>query len=374
MIVGYDADSAKSGQGVGTYASNLLDGLRIVDDRLVLEPFNYMNFYNNMSLGAKLSKFWLRTTRRTSGDAYWEWNVLPGLGEEKKIEIFHAMGGCVPKKAKFKTVMTIHDLAFYYYPDYLPKKTARFFKTWYRESAESADAVIAISECTKKDILKFWNVQEEKIHVVHHGVSGDFRVKLDTNTISACLSKYKIKTRYFLFVGELNHRKNIHTLIDAFSIVSKEVRDVKLVLAGKPQEGSYPNQIQEKIDKLGLKKDVIFTGRVSFDELKALYQEAIAFVFPTQYEGFGLPVLEAMASGAPVISSKNSSIPEIAGDAAILVNHEKSEDLANAMSLLARNENERTMLKRKGIEQVSKFTWEMTAKKTLKLYSRLIEG
>jgi len=371
MNIGYDCSVSSNIQGTGIYSENLINGLKNLDAGLNIIGLDYLEFFNNMSLSQNISKFMMRKKAGASGDPYWEWNIVPKIGKEKEIDIFHSLSGCVPKKADFKTIMTIHDLAYYYFPDYLTPPTIKFFKKYYMESAQSADALIAISESTKKDIMKFWEVPEDRIHVIHHGVSDKYFERKPDNEILETKKKYSIPGDYFLFVGELNYRKNIHTLIKAFEIFQRENKGCKLVLTGKLQKGTYGNTINSIIKETGLKNDIIFTGRVTMDELFCLYQGATAFVFPTLYEGFGLPVLEAMASGTPVISSNTSSIPEVAGDAAILVDPEDKEAVAEAMLEILNKPDLSDILVQKGLVRGKDFTWRITADKTLKLYQGL---
>ncbi|MCK5347134.1 MAG: glycosyltransferase family 4 protein [Candidatus Heimdallarchaeota archaeon] len=372
MKVGYDSNSSQNIQGTGTYASNLINNMKIIDPELDLIGLDYQEFYENMGLKDRIKKLIMRKKAKASGDPYWEWNKVPEIGKEKGIEIYHSMGGCVPKSADFETIQTILDLAYYYYPDYLTPPTINFFKKWYKESAQSADVLIAISESTKKDIIKYWDIPEEKIHVIHLGVSDKYFEKKPEDEIIQTKKKYLIPGNYFLFVGELNYRKNINTLIKGFKIFQKENKGCKLVLAGRLQEGAYGNTINTLIKNNGLENEILFPGRVTMDELFCLYQGATAFVFPSLYEGFGLPVLEAMASETPVISSNTSSIPEVAGDAAILVDPLDEKAIAEAMLRIHDDSNLSNSLIQKGRARAEQFTWKKTAEKTLDLYKKTI--
>lgn len=366
MKVGYDSGTSRNAFGTGTYASRLLEALAGKVDAV---GFDYDEFRRTMGFGAKLRKHASRISNRTSGDVHWEWNVVPELGRKAGIDAYHALGSCVPLSAPFKRVMTVHDLAFYHHPEYMDAPTLRFYKGFYRRSAQSADAVLAISDATKKDMMKFWDVPADRIHVVHHGVGKEFFERKAEAEISAALKKNGISGRYYLAVGELNHRKNLHTLIRAFT---KCPSDMKLVLCGKAQKGGYSGSLEKIASELGVLGRVAFTGRVSFDEMRCLYQRASAFVFPSLYEGFGLPILEAQASGAPVVCSDNSSLPEVAGDGALLVPATDVDKMAEAMAK-ALEDKARTALVDKGFENARRFTWERTADGTVAVYNRVTE-
>jgi glycosyltransferase involved in cell wall biosynthesis len=363
MKVGYDSGTTRNAQGTGTYASRLLEAL---SGKVEAVGFDYEDFRKTMGFGVKMRKHFQRVVSGTSGDVYWEWNVVPRLGAEAKIDIYHALGTCVPLSAPFKRVMTIHDLAFYYDDAYLTPPARKWFTKLYRQSAESADALIAISESTKRDILKHWNVAPEKVHVVHHAVGKEFFERMPQERIDSALKKHRIPGKYYLFVGELNHRKNLHTLAEAFSKCEK---DTYLVLCGAPQEGGYAAGLEETIQRLGVRERVVLTGRVGFDELRCLYQGALAFVFPSLCEGFGLPILEAQASQTPVVCADNSSMPEVAGDGALLVPAKDVEKIAEAMREI---DAIRDKIITNGSENVRRFNWDTTAGKTVRVYSDLI--
>ena len=364
MKVGYDASTARNIQGTGTYASCLLEAL---SGKVEAVGFDYEDFRKTMGFGVKIKKHLSRITNRTSGDVYWEWNVVPELGAAANIDLYHALGSCVPLSAPFKRVMTIHDLAFYHDPYYLTIPAQRFFTTFYKKSAESADMLIAISESTKRDILKHWDVAPEKIRVVHHAVGKEFFERKSASEVESTMKKYRVPKDYYLFVGELNHRKNLHTLVEAFAECDKSR---SLVLCGQAQEGGYAQGLEETIRALGVRDRVVLTGRVSMDELRCLYQGALAFVFPSLCEGFGLPILEAQASQVPVVCADNSSMPEVAGDGAVLV---PSNDVGKLAEAMEKAPETRIYLVARGLENARKFTWERTADGTLAVYEKVLD-
>ncbi len=266
---------------------------------------------------------------------------------------------------------TIHDLAFKRYPETFPKDHLRKLNFLLDVVVKRADKLIAVSESTKRDLLEFFpKLSEDKIRVIHHGFDGDFFGKrLSSEEISEELESYKLPaTSYILYVGALQPRKNLIRLIEAFNIAKKSVPDMRLVLAGEPawlSEG-----ILQAREKSPYKDDIILTGRVSFKDLRALYQGARFFVFPSLYEGFGLPLLEAFASGTPVLTADNSSLSEVAGRGALYCDAQSVEDMAEKMERLWKDETLRNGLVERGTDRLKGFSWDTCAKETLEYILR----
>lgn len=367
MKVGIDSDVLKNKHGIGVYGSNIVKHLEGLND-ISVEYFSYHDYYSKINPVDKAAKFFMRSLYWASGDVYWEWYKLPKLADG--IDIFHSLSGCVPKKASFKTLMTVHDLAYYEYDNYLQPSVSRFYKSWYRKSAENADMIIAISKSTKKDIIRYWDVPSKQIKVIHLGTPEDFISKIPEIKVSKVKRKYKLSRDYFLFSGQLNYRKNIHTLLKAFAKVSVKNK-VDLVLTGDKSILDYVGRLGKIISEHNLKNRVKILGPIPRNDLIAIYRGALGLTFPTLYEGFGFPVLEGFASGIPVISSNTSSIPEVAGDAALFVDPNNVDDIRDAMTTIISDENIRKKLISRGAERVKDFTWEKTAKKTTDLYLKV---
>ncbi len=270
------------------------------------------------------------------------------------------------KKKNLKTTVTIHDLAFKYFPDHFPRKDLWELNFLTKLTIRKSDKIIAVSQSTKNDILKFYpEVKDEKIKVIYHGFDSElFQKEFSKGETEKVLESYKLKARsYLLYVGAVQPRKNLEILIDAFDIVKKDNSDVKLVLAGS--QAWLWEEILERIKKSSFKDDIILTNTISFQDLGVLYRHASAFVFPSLYEGFGIPVLEAMASQVPVICSKNSSLPEVGGDAASYFDGGSAENLAEKIKEILDNSNLRSELINRGLAQIKKFSWGKCAKETL---------
>lgn len=261
---------------------------------------------------------------------------------------------------------TIHDLAWKRYPETFPLRD-RWKLDWMLTTVlRQADKLIAVSESTKRDLLEFFpNLPESKIRVIHHGFSADFfSVRLSQSELSRKLATFQLQTSHFLlYVGALQPRKNLVRLIQAFEQMKPECPDAKLVLAG---EAAWLSQsILEAQANSPYRDDIVLTGRLSFEDLRALYQGTRAFVFPSLYEGFGIPILEALASGIPVLTAHNSSLPEVAGDGALYCDALNREDISEKLVRLWQDEHLRATLIQKGSEQLKQFSWDKCAHETL---------
>ncbi len=260
---------------------------------------------------------------------------------------------------------TIHDLAFKKYPETFPKSHRAKLDFLLRTVLRRADKLIAVSESTKQDIVEYFpNVVPEKIRVIHHGFDAEFfGKKIASEETEKVLAKYQIpSTGYILYVGALQPRKNLVRLIEAFDVAKKSVSEMKLVLTG--ESAWLAGDILAARERSPYREDIILTGRVTFDDLRALYQGARLFAFPSLYEGFGLPILEAFASGTPVLTAANSSLTEVAGRAALYANAESVLGIAEKLERLWDDEALRAELIKRGKTRLQHFSWERCAKET----------
>lgn len=266
---------------------------------------------------------------------------------------------------------TIHDLAFKRYPETFPLRDRLKLNFMLSTVVRQADKLIAVSESTKRDLLEFFpHLQEEKIKVIHHGFDNEFfGTRLSGNELTSTLRRHQLEVgKYILYVGALQPRKNLERLIQAFGKIKEACPEAKLVLAG---EAAWLAQgILAAREASKYRDDILLLGRVSFEEVRALYQGARFFAFPSLYEGFGLPLLEAFASLTPVLTANNSSLPEVAGDAALYCDAENVEDMALALKSLWQDGDLRTSLVMKGKERLAHFSWETCAEQTLRYILR----
>lgn len=282
----------------------------------------------------------------------------------EKLDIFHATANALPIGYNGVSFLTIHDLAIYINPEWFPKQT---FSTKFLvpHSLVKAKKIIVPSESTKQDLQNIFRIPEDKIKVIYEGV---WTEEPKEEVKSLALEKFGLtEKKYFLFLGTIEPRKNLIALIAAYEILIRKNPDAPLfVLAGG--KGWKNDDIFEAIKRRNLENRVKYIGYVSNEEKFVLMKSALAFVYSSLYEGFGLPILEAMSLGVPVITSRISSIPEITGDASLLIDPNNDGEIANALEKLWKNDNLRAELIAKGKNQSAKFSWPKTAEQTLEIY------
>ncbi len=282
----------------------------------------------------------------------------------------HVLPLGAPLQRRMRTVVTVHDLGYIHFPEAhtrAQRLQLRLSTLW---SARAATHLIAISAATRDDLVHFTGIPAAKVSVVHHGVSPRFRPVEDPAQLAAVRARYGISAPYLCYVGTIQPRKNLLRLIEAFaqalhmaeSNLQSAICDLQLVIAGK--RGWLSDAIERRAAELGIAARVRFVGYVDDDDLPALLSGALAFTFPSLYEGFGMPVLEAMACGTPVLTSTTSSLPEVAGDAALLVPPDNTAAIAAALTQLLSDATLRSTLRERGLQHVAQFTWARCAAQT----------
>jgi glycosyltransferase involved in cell wall biosynthesis len=263
------------------------------------------------------------------------------------------------------SVVTVHDLGYLTYPEAHKPADRRYLDWSTRWNAHQAAAILADSQATKADLVRAYGAPAEKIYVVYLGRDESLKQVTNPLRLASVRAKYDLAQRYLLYVGTLQPRKNLERVVQAFERLCDrpQMADVQLVLAGK--QGWLYESLFEQVNRAGLGERVIFPGYIPDDELPALLSAATAFVFPSLYEGFGIPVLEAGGCGVPVITSNTSSLPEVAGDAALLVDPHDVDAIAEAMYRLVTDPELAEELRRRGKENVKRFSWEKCARETL---------
>ncbi|MBI1821794.1 MAG: glycosyltransferase family 4 protein [Nitrospirae bacterium] len=290
---------------------------------------------------------------------------------KEKIDIVHGPNFRLPGKGTRGNVITIHDLALVKYPEFGKKRFGSGLAFWRtRKRALSADRIVADSQNTLEDIVRFTGSPREKIKVIHLGVDPFYRPEHHQEAFFKIRQKFKFeKEKYVLFAGTIEPRKNVKTLVQAFAKKENIRKTHCLVLAGGA--GWKYDELKELILKEKLGKEICVTGYISNDELRILYSHASCFVFPSIYEGFGMPPLEAMACGTPVICSNVSSLPEVVGEAAITLDPFDVDGFSDSIEKIINNKNLRKEMIEKGYQRVKQFSWEETARKTLRVYEDL---
>lgn len=278
----------------------------------------------------------------------------------------------IPPGVKGKKITIIHDMAYKAYPDTVRKRTRNLLNISLQKSCKRADKIITVSEFSKQEIIKYLGVEEDKIVVMPNGVDFSlYHPNYCYKDIIKVKGKYKIDTDYFLYLGTLEPRKNIERLIHAYSQLKSELPDVpKLVIAGK--KGWMYESIFETVKSLKMEKNVIFVGYVEEKDAPILIKGAEIFLFPSIYEGFGMPPIEAMACGTPVVVSNVSSLPEVVGDSGILVDPLSIESIKEGMKKLFLDEKLREEMSYKGIQRVKLFTWDRAVEILQDVFCKLV--
>ncbi len=299
----------------------------------------------------------------------------------EKLDLYHSLANTIPLMYKGLSVVTVHDLAIYQHHDWFPSNfmSRQIFSTkvLVPKSIRKAARVIAVSQNTKDDIVKLFKIPAKKITVIYEGVVTDHSIIVPDKKVLK--KKFEIQDNYFLFVGTIEPRKNLVVLLRAFHgllnrqrLNQKNKNPLQLVLAGG--RGWKYKEVFKTIKKLKLDQSVRYLDYVEHSDKIGLMQNALCFVFPSLYEGFGLPALEAMSLGAPVITSNVSSLPEVTGSAALLVNPASVTDLVKAMEKVIGDRQLREKMGQEGREQAKKFSWRKAAEETLAIYREVVRN
>ena len=359
MLIGIDASRAARGKRTGTerYSFELIRHLVALDQknryRLYFDrpPFCELRIANCELRVMPFPRLW--THARLS------WEMM-----HRPPDVLFVPAHVLPLVHPPRSVVTIHDLGYLHFPRAHRPLDRLYLDLSTRFNARAAAHVIADSQATKRDLVERYGVEPSKISVIYPGYDEEaFQPLREREAIEAVKTRYGIAGDYILFVGTIQPRKNLVRLMEAFSLLKRQAADLQLVIAGK--KGWLYEAIFRRVRELGLEGRVVFTGYVAEEDLPALFSGARLFVFPSLYEGFGLPVLEAMACGVPVVCSNASSLPEVAGDAALLFDPLDVEGMAAAMERVLGDERLRAELVERGLKRAREFSWEKCARQTL---------
>jgi glycosyltransferase involved in cell wall biosynthesis len=288
------------------------------------------------------------------------------------LDVLHSPDFIPPTWTRCPSVITMHDLAFLLYPRFLTRESARYYGQ-VDLAARHADHIIAVSESTKRDTIRLLGVPESKITVIYEAAHPLFAPLEIEQAHAFVQARYNLPANFILFVGTIEPRKNLPTLLRAFKRLRENYKaEAVLAIAGK--RGWLVEEVDQVIAELQLGNAVRFLGGVQNEELVHLYNAARLFVLPSFYEGFGLPPLEAMACGTPVIVSNVSSLPEVVGDAGLLIAPDDVEELAVAMSRVLTDDKLRREMRDKGLVRAQTFSWQRAARETLAVYRRVVQG
>ena len=353
--------------GVGNYTAHLLAALLEINS-----DYEYL-LYSNRPLG-KLEPALSKATQVKGylSSSRWLWMqlVLPRVIVESDPDLCHFTNALAPLQQPTPFALTIHDASLFLYRQYHPRSRLLAIRLLLPVLARRADAIITVSEYARNDIIQNLQLPQDKVHVVYEAPAADFKPVTDEQRLAALRRKYNLPEKYILAVGALEPRKNLTRLVRALSNLHKRGNPATLVMAGPM--GWMMEGFERQIDKLGLKNYVRYLGYVPAEELPGLYTLATLFAFPSLYEGFGLPPLEAMACGTPVLTSQYSAMAEVCADAAHLVNPRDEEELADALWQLLCDEGWRQELSQRGLERARLFSWQRAAEQTIAVYQHVL--
>ena len=355
--------------GVGWYIYNIVRELnKSRKNEYVAEFVNFLNKYDarkeiNCDIEIKENKL---MPYKIYNFLTKKLNISHNLIFGTKSDIYHFFNFTIPKNIKGKIIITIYDTVFFTAPE-----TMGDMKTIseYKYAAEKSDLIITISESAKSDIIKYFNVDEKKIQIVTPGIDLEkYSYNYTDIEFENIRKKYNLPQNYILYLGTIEPRKNIERIVKAFKRYKKEINDdLKLVIVGN--KGWKYENIMKLIESMGT--DIIITGYIDEEDKIPIYKLAQFFTFPSLYEGFGMPVLEAMAAGVPVVTSNVSSLPEVAGDAAILVDPLSEDEIFEAYKKILSDKKLRRDMIQKGLEQAKKFQWKNSVEVLEKVYEKM---
>ncbi|WP_102407567.1 glycosyltransferase family 4 protein [Parabacteroides bouchesdurhonensis] len=302
--------------------------------------------------------------------AFWRSFALTSVLKEDSVGLFHGLSNELPyglKSSNIKSVVTIHDLIFLRYPQFYRRIDRVIYTNKFRKACKEADCIIAISEMTKRDIIRFFNIDADKIHVIYQGCDLSFTHPAEEERKALVRSAYNLPKRYILNVGSIEKRKNLLLVIKALKQVDE---DVSLVAIGKRTE--YTDQLEKYIMDNDLSKRVRLLDGVPFEDLPAIYQQASLFVYPSFFEGFGIPIIEALHSGIPVIAATGSCLEEAGGPDSIYVNPNNESDMAQSINSVLSSPVLAEKMIKAGKEYVQNFSDKTIARQLMELYKGLL--
>jgi glycosyltransferase involved in cell wall biosynthesis len=354
--------------GIGTYVRRLVPALTAHDPSLDVKLFHAR--FDEAAPDRWLRTFWVEELPRGITWLYPRWNLtgrppLPTTLATQDVVHGPSPASIPPTASHQKLVVTVHDLAFFVVPQHFPRKWRTMYRLGLRAAVRRADAIITPSRNTAEDLLTRTNVDPDRVHVIPLAAT-----HAETTDPEQVLSRLKVHPPYLLFVGTLEPRKNLVRLIRAYRRAAATGIPHSLVLAGNL--GWRHQQLHRELALRG-PGEVVLNGGVGDEELDALYRHASAFVYPAIYEGFGLPVLEAMTRGVPVVTSSTSSLPEVTGGAALEVDPESVREIASAIETLVTDTALSEKLAARGRERAERFTWDETARQTLEVYEKVLQ-
>ena len=351
--------------GIHQYISQVLHHLPWDEGQLDYMVFTQQNYFEARPNLTCVPSRW--PTERRLARIAWEQMVWPWLARRYDLDLLHSMAFVTPLLAVCPTVVTVYDLSFMVYPESFPRGQRFYLRSQTARSVRAARRVLTISESGRQDLHRFFGVPLTQIDVIRPGVSEMYR-PLSSETIVQFRQQKGLPERFILHVGTLQPRKNIPVLLEAVAKLAQ--RDVGLVLVGG--KGWLFAEIFAHVEALGLQDRVMFTGYVPIEELPLWYNAAAVLAFPSLYEGFGMPIMEAMACGTPVVAANVSSMPEAVGEAGLLFAPQVVDELVVGLTAVLQSPNVSQELREKGFMQAKKFSWERAGQETALSYQKAL--
>ena len=359
--------------GVGSYTRGLLEGLAAIDPDNEYLLYSYLDFPQSPQPPfPQQPNFALRMLQLEveHWERIWSRADLPPQEALDAVDVVHSPFFNAPKEHHGALVVTIYDVSFLLQPQFHTEANRLHCLQGTLNAALYADRIIAISQQTKTDLMDYFSIPEERIRVIHPAHRRIYYPERDVEVIRGVLERLGVFHNFILFVGSLEPRKNLKTLLQAYATyVTRHAGEELLVIAGG--KGWLNDDLSQVAAELGIAQRVKFLGYVQEADLRVLYSAAKLFVYPSIYEGFGLPPLEAMACGAPVITSNTSALPEVVGDAALLIDPHNSEVLCQAMQTVLCDDELRMKMRQQSLARAKLFSWEQTAGATLAVYEEV---
>ena len=375
MIIGFDAKRiVRNNTGLGNYCRTLInDMIRCNDSNMKLllyTPDKGRDVLRNQIIESDNSRFIF--PKKKLGKIYkslWRTkNIVKRLLEDK-VQIYHGLSGELPlglRNSGIKSVVTIHDLIFLRHPEYYHWFDRKMYTWKFHQTIKQADRIIAVSECTKRDILEFGKIDPEKISVIYQSCNPKFTNMPTEGEMETTVKKYDLPERYLLCVGTIEERKNLMLAVRSLRLLPE---DIHLVAVGKKTK--YADKVMETADKTGVSHRLHLLSGVSDDELNVIYKKAEVFVYPSRYEGFGIPIIEAIFCGLPVVASTGSCLEEAGGPDCLYVNPDDTEGMAAAIMQLLNNEEERKRRITSSLEYVQRYKGTNIANAVIEVYKEL---
>jgi glycosyltransferase involved in cell wall biosynthesis len=354
--------------GIGTYIRNLLKQLARLDANT---EYVLLTREEDLPVAAQLGPNFRSVLEPSPNYSIREQFHVPWVLMRERPDVFHAPHYVLPTGVRAHSVVTIHDCIHLMFPQYLPNRVAYTYARmamW--SAARRSDCILTVSQASKRDILHFFSVPPEKIEVIYNAIDERFWVEPNEDAVARVRERYQLNQRFVLYVGNIKPHKNLVRLIEAFAALRHgEFDDLKLLIIG--DEISKLPALRRAVHSLKLHKHVRFLGYQPDDTLAILYRLASLFVFPSLYEGFGLPPLEAMASGTPVVTSNVSSLPEVTGDAAVLVDPHDVGAIEYGMRRVLTDPVLAAEMRRLGLIRAREFSWERSVARVLGVYQKV---